>query len=110
MTNEEIKELEKRTYAIGWSGFPIDALFNDIRDNNNPRFNKDLAYQDFKKIIDEIYRLKDKAQKYDEKATPKKRVYVDTTPSISSHFICPVCRTKVSPIGLYCDTCGQRLE
>lgn len=45
-----------------------------------------------------------------DKATPKKRVYVDTTPSISSHFICPVCRTKVSPISLYCDTCGQRLE
>ena len=45
-----------------------------------------------------------------DKAAPKKRVYVDTTPSISSHFICPVCRTKVSPISLYCDTCGQRLE
>ena len=59
MTDKEIKELEERTYAIGWSGFPIDALFNDIRDNNNPRFNKDLAYQDFKKVIDEIYRLKE---------------------------------------------------
>lgn len=58
MTDKEIKELQDRTYAIGWSGFPIDTLFNDIRDNNNPRFNKDLAYQDFKKIVDEIYRLR----------------------------------------------------
>jgi hypothetical protein len=45
-----------------------------------------------------------------DKATPKKRVYIDTTPSISSHFICPVCKTKVSPIGLYCDNCGQALD
>jgi hypothetical protein len=45
-----------------------------------------------------------------DKATPKKRVFVDATSSISSHDECPVCRTKVSPIGLYCDTCGQRLE
>ena len=59
MTSEEIKELEERTYAISWSGFPINTLFNDIRDNDSPRFNKALAYQDFKKIIDEIYRLKE---------------------------------------------------
>ena len=52
MTDKEIKELQDRTYAIGWSGFPIDTLFNDIRDNDNPRFNKDLAYQDFNKIVD----------------------------------------------------------
>ena len=59
MTSEEIKELEERTYAISWSGFPINTLFNDIRDNDSPRFNKALAYQDFKKIVDEIYRLKE---------------------------------------------------
>ena len=44
------------------------------------------------------------------KATPKKRIFVDATPSISAHDECPVCRVKVSPIRHYCDNCGQRLE
>jgi hypothetical protein len=45
-----------------------------------------------------------------DKATLKKRVFVKATPSISAHDECPVCRAKVSPIRLYCDNCGQRLE
>lgn len=119
MTKEEIKELEERTYAIGWSGFPIDTLFNDIRDNNDPRFNKDLAYQDFKKIIDEIYILKDKAKKYDEKVTPKKPksklVYYNCRGENSDHYIdyrCPVC--NFGGLGKdwsnYCPECMQKLD
>lgn len=45
-----------------------------------------------------------------DRATPKKRVFVKATSSISAHDECPVCRAKVSPIRLYCDNCGQRLE
>ena len=124
MTNEEIKELEERTYAIGWSGFPIDTLFNDIRDNNDPRFNKNLAYQDFKKIIDEIYILKAKAQKYDEKETPKKPIIKQY--KNSEHYLCPNCKNyrfgiidygeyknewrKGSELMLYCPKCGQAID
>lgn len=109
MTNEEIKELEKRTYAIGWSGFPIDTLFNDIRDNDHPRFNKDLAYQDFKKIIDEIYRLKDKAQKYDEKETPKKPYFLNYGGYQIGNWKCPICDGIVAK-DKYCTHCGQALD
>lgn len=109
MTNKEIKELKERTYAIGWSGFPIDTLFNDIRDNNDPRFNKDLAYQDFKKIIDEIYILKAKAQKYDEKETPKKPyTKMNEHNHIDRH--CPGCNSFVYSFDIYCGRCGQKMR
>ena len=119
MTNEEIKELEKRTYAIGWSWFPIDTLFNDIRDNNNPRFNKDLAYQDFKKIIDEIYRLKDKAEKYDEKETPKKPNHKYDECYVI--YYCSNCKEEIPHRIIlsddtycytisYCPNCGQAVD
>lgn len=52
----------------------------------------------------------DRLQELVDKATPKKRIFVDATPSISAHDECPVCRVKVSPIRHYCDNCGQRLE
>lgn len=124
MTKEEIKELEERTYAIGWSGFPIDTLFNDIRDNNNPRFNKDLAYQDFKKIIDEIYRLKDKAKKYDKKETSKKPIKRQEVDKVVGEYVaydCPCCKKEqifkfknVNKIvgfkAKYCHKCGQKLD
>ena len=58
MTKEEIKELQARVYDISWSGFPLDTFFNDIRDNPSPNFNKELAYEDLKKIVDEVYRLR----------------------------------------------------
>ena len=67
MTNKEIQELKERIYNISYSGFPLDSFFNDIEQNDNPRFNKDLAYKDIKLIVDEIYKLKVKAKKYDEK-------------------------------------------
>lgn len=52
----------------------------------------------------------DVLQELVDKATPKKRVFVKETPSVLAHDECPVCRAKVSPIRLYCDNCGQRLE
>ena len=60
MNKEEIKLLQERTYAISNSLFPLNTFFNDIRDNDNPRFGKDLAYQDLKLIVDEFYRLREK--------------------------------------------------
>lgn len=59
MNKEEIKLLQERTYAISNSLLPLNVFFNDIRDNDNPRFRKDLAYQDFKLIVDEFYRLRE---------------------------------------------------
>lgn len=53
---------------------------------------------------------KEKAKKYDEKETPKKRIFVEEKRGISAHDECPICRVKVSPIRRYCDNCGQRLE
>ncbi len=52
----------------------------------------------------------DKAIKYDDKETPKKRIFVEEKGGISAHDECPICRVKVSPIRRYCDNCGQRLE
>lgn len=115
MTNEEIKELEERTYAIGWSEFPIDTLFNDIRDNNDPRFNRDLAYQDFKKVIDEIYKL----LIYKNMATPKKpkskRIYYNCRGENSDSYIdyrCSVCGFGClgKDWSNYCPCCSQAID
>lgn len=62
MNKEEIKLLQERTYAISNSLLPLNAFFNDIRDNDNPRFRKDLAYQDLKLIVDEFYRLREETK------------------------------------------------
>ena len=58
MDDKEIKKLQEKVYSLSFSGFPLDAFFNDIRDNQNPKFNKDLAYEDLKKIADEVYELR----------------------------------------------------
>lgn len=65
MNNKEIKELQERCYAIGNSKFPLDQFFNDIRDNDSPRYNKEEAYNDLKLIVDEIYRLREKNKEQD---------------------------------------------
>lgn len=112
MTKEEIKQLEERVYAIGSSLFPIDVFFNDIRDNKDPRYNKDRAYEDLKLIVDEIYRLRDKA-------TPKK-IKKPTSPEDFGYYSCPVCdgchynplddtTWKLSKAN-YCPDCGQKLD
>lgn len=59
MNRTEIKELVDKVYAISWSGFPLDSFLNDIRDSNNPNYDKNSAYQDMKLIVDEIYRLRE---------------------------------------------------
>lgn len=100
MTKEEIKQLEERVYAIGSSLVPIDVFFNDIRDNKDPRYNKDRAYEDLKLIVDEIYRLRDKEK-------PVKPIQRERGK------ICPICFNndiKNFVYGKYCDECGQRLE
>lgn len=94
MTTEELKQLKERVYASGSSLFPIDVFFNDIRDNKDPKYNKDRAYEDLKLIVDEIYRLRDIK-------TPKKPKGLS---------ICPNCQNHLYINQKYCDKCGQKLD
>ena len=59
-----------------------------------------------KERLDEIKLL----QELVNKEIARKRIYVEETPAILSHYICPVCKRKVSPISCYCDNCGQKLD
>lgn len=111
MTQKEINELKERCYAIGNTKFPLDTFFNDIRDNDNPKFNKDDAYEDLKLIVDEIYRLRGKE-------TPKK-LKSKTDKDGRLLWICPNCGdvymkfwSDVETITCrkYCDECGQKLD
>lgn len=107
MTKEEIKQLEERVYAIGSSLFPIDVFFNDIRDNKDPKYNKDKAYEDLKLIVDEIYRLRDKT-------TPTKpitKVVKGSYNPIYFHY-CPVCNffSVEKDYANFCPGCGQKLD
>lgn len=112
MIKEEIKQLEERVYAIGSSLFPIDIFFNDIRDNKDPKYNKDKAYEDLKLIVDEIYRLRDR-----EKA---KKIKKPTSIEDMGYYCCPVCDgCNYNPLddmswrlseANYCPECGQKLD
>lgn len=42
---------------MGNSQFPIDVFYNDIRDNPNPNFDKELAYKDLEKVVNYIAKL-----------------------------------------------------
>lgn len=134
MTKEEIKQLEERAYAIGSSLFPIDVFFNDIRDNKDPKYNKDRAYEDLKLIVDEIYRLKELLKEYNvnetnirqillggnqakellDKATPKKpitKVAKGSYDPVYFHY-CPVCKfsSVEKDYANFCPNCGQKLD
>ena len=58
------------------------------------------------KIIHEAIR---KANKYDEKETPKK-----PTKEVNEHndydYICPNCKGNVNRFSKYCKECGQRID
>ena len=53
------EKLRERCYEMGNSQLPLDAFFNDIRDNKAPNFNKAEAYADLEKIVDYIAKLQD---------------------------------------------------
>lgn len=118
MDKKELKDLQDKTYAISWSGFPIGDFFNDIMKNTDPNFNKESAFQDLKKIVDEIYVLREKAKKYDDKETPKK-FKIKTDKDGRTIWVCPNCGDvlmkfwsdveTISP-RKYCDECGTKLE
>lgn len=119
MTDKEIQELQKRVYAISYSGFPLDTFFNDIRNVSDPRFNEMAAYSDLKLIVDEIYDLIEKAKKYDEKETPKrpkrKHLYYNChNGECDKTFIhyCPICNfsSVEKNYANYCPNCGQKLD
>lgn len=54
---EEVDKLQEKVYSVSNSAFPLDAFFNDIRDNKNPNYNKCSAYEDLEKIIDTFIEL-----------------------------------------------------
>ena len=109
MTDKEIQELKERIYNISYSGFLLDSFFNDIEKIDNQRFNKDLAYKALKLIVDEIYKLKDKAKKYDEKET-----ILPLKTEINEHNtideLCPICNNSIQEWDKYCSKCGQRVR
>lgn len=51
LTNEEIEELRGICYDKGCAVYPVDAFFNDIERNKDPRFRKDLAFKDLWLIV-----------------------------------------------------------
>ena len=51
------KNLRDKCYEMGNSKLPVDAFYNDIRDNKAPNFNKGEAYADLEKIVDYIEKL-----------------------------------------------------
>ena len=54
--------LRKKCYKMGNSQFPIDVFYNDIRDNPNPNFDKELAYKDLEKVVNYIEDLRKENQ------------------------------------------------
>lgn len=63
------KNLRDKCYEMGNSKLPVDAFYNDIRDNKAPNFNKDEAYADLEKIVDYIEKLQNENEEL--KATIK---------------------------------------
>lgn len=59
---------------------------------------------DDKQLTSTLQELVDKEEK------PVGRKFVEDNGIFSSHYICPKCNTKVSPICLYCENCGQRFK
>lgn len=62
MENIDVKKLQEKVYEISYSGFPLDSFFNDIQQNDNPKYNKQLAYRDLELIVDKFYELSKKEQ------------------------------------------------
>ncbi len=59
----------------------------------------------------------DKAEKYDEKETPKKVKAEIMSDYVEHHYVqsyeiyvCPVCGLHLSPTQNYCDRCSQKLD
>lgn len=64
-----VVELRDKCYEMGNSKLPVDAFYNDIRDNKASNFNKDEAYADLEKIVDYIEKLQNENEEL--KATIK---------------------------------------
>lgn len=46
----------------------------------------------------------------DKEEKPVGRKFVEDNGIFSSHYRCPKCNKKVSPICLYCENCGQKFK
>ena len=52
MNSKEIEELREKVYKMSNSMLPLNTFFNDIRDNPNENYDKELAYNDLEIIVD----------------------------------------------------------
>ena len=55
----ENKKLKQKIFEMSNSYLPLDMFYNDIRDNKQENYNKDLAFEDLAKITDFIIDLQD---------------------------------------------------
>lgn len=63
MTSKEIEELREKVYEMSNSMLPLNMFFNDIRDNPNENYDKELAYNDLMLIVDYIIYMRNKLEK-----------------------------------------------
>lgn len=50
-------KLQQKIYSMSNSFLPLDKFYNDIRDNQQAHYNKDVAFNDLDKIADFIINL-----------------------------------------------------
>ena len=53
------KKLKQKIYEMSNSHLPLDMFYNDIRDNKQENYNKDLAFEDLETIADFIINLQE---------------------------------------------------
>lgn len=76
------EQLREKISEISNSEFPLIDFFNDIGRNKDPRYNKELAYQDIEKIYDVFIYYENKCKKLEkviEILEEKLEVFVNKT-------------------------------
>lgn len=116
-----IEKLREKVYKISYSELPLDSFFNDIEKNDNPKYNKELAYKDLELIVDKIYNLIEENEEYKNKETPIKTTGVETEPR-AYYGMCDSCGSGIRLCQhynsekekwikeCYCPYCGQKLD
>lgn len=66
MNSKEIEELREKVYEMSNSMLPLNTFFNDIRDNPNENYDKELAYNDLSIIVDYIIYIRNRLEKLEE--------------------------------------------
>lgn len=66
MTSKEIEELREKVYEMSNGMLPLNTFFNDIRDNPNENYDKELAYEDLSIIVDYIIKTRNRLEELEE--------------------------------------------